>query len=218
MKIQQIETYLNSPDFQERLRGLTELNHYESAVAIPLLMSKRDDPEFIIRSFVAMGLGHQQSPESFQALLELLNCDLDPNVRAEAANSLSKYGEIAIPYLVCSFCRDFNWLVRQSILEPLMTLRHPQALYEICICALTGQEQMAQEAAIEGLAVLAGTEKQTEALQRLVELVGTPVWRTRTRVALALRKFNHPQAQAALHYLKKDQDHRVVGAALEGAI
>ncbi len=40
-----------------------------------------------------MGLGHQQSSESFQAFLELLNSDPDPNVRAEAANSLSKYGQ-----------------------------------------------------------------------------------------------------------------------------
>lgn len=218
MQIQQIQTYLNSHDFQERLRGLTELNDHESTVAIPLLISKLSDPEFIIRSFVAMGLGRQQSPESFQALVELLDHDPDPNVRAEAANSLSQYGEIAIPYLVRCFGQDCNWLVRRSILEPLISRRHPQALYDICICALSAPEQVAQEAAIEGLAGLAGTEKQTEALEQLLELVGTPVWRIRTRVALALRKFNHPQAQAALHYLKKDEDHRVVGAALEGAI
>ncbi len=69
-------------------------------MAIPLLISKLSDPEFIIRSFVAMGLGRQQSPESFQALVELLDHDPDANVRAEAANSLFQYGEIAIPDLV----------------------------------------------------------------------------------------------------------------------
>ncbi|MFM6190375.1 MAG: HEAT repeat domain-containing protein [Planktothrix sp.] len=218
MKIPQIQTCLNSHDFHERLRALTELNDYESQVAIPLLISKLSDPEFIIRSFVAMGLGRQQSPESFQALVELLNHDPDANVRAEAANSLFQYGEIAIPDLVRCFGRDFNSLVRRSILEPLMTLRHPQALYDICVCGLSAPEQMTQEAAIDGLGVLAGTEKQMDALNQLLKLVRTPVWRTRTRVALALRQFNHPQALAALQDLKKDEDHRVVGAALEGAL
>jgi HEAT repeat protein len=64
--------------------------------------------------------------------------------------------------------------------------------------------------------MLSGTTKQTEALQQLLRLVSADGWRIRSRVALALRKFDDPQAKAALNYLKKDEDHRVVGAALEG--
>ena len=49
------------------------------------------DPEFLVRSFVAMGLGNKRSDESYAALLNLMQFDKDPNVRAEASNSLSKY-------------------------------------------------------------------------------------------------------------------------------
>ncbi|MCG5059705.1 MAG: HEAT repeat domain-containing protein [Limnoraphis sp. WC205] len=216
MEIDQIQTYLNSSDSQQRLKALTELRHYDSEVAVPLLMSKLRDPEFLIRSFVAMGLGNKRSPESFEALLELLKGDHDYNVRAEAANALSKYGDIAIPHLVEAFRLDDSWLVRRSILAPLTEMSYPEALYDICSYSLTGEDQTVKEAAIDSLGMLSGTTKQTEALQQLLRLVSADGWRIRSRVALALRKFDDPQAKAALNYLKKDEDHRVVGAALEG--
>ena len=218
MNLKQLKASLNSENLGERLRALTELKHYETAVAVPLLISKLNDPELIVRSFVAMGLGQKQAPESFAALVQLLNCDRDPNVRAEAAHSLSQYGDIAIPHLVCCFCREQNWLVQRSILEPLIEAPHPEALYEICVYALAEEEQNIQNAAIQGLSALADTEKQMEALQHLLNLVGTPHWRTRVRVALALRKFSHPWAQEALQSLTTDNDHRVVGAAPVGSL
>ncbi|WP_413166713.1 HEAT repeat domain-containing protein [Capilliphycus salinus ALCB114379] len=216
MEIEQIQTYLNSSDSQQRLKGLTELRHYDSAVAVPLLMTLLADPEFLVRSFVAMGLGNKRSPESFEALEKLLKDDRDHNVRAEAANALSKYGEMAIPHLVEAFRLDESWLVRRSILAPLMEMSHPEALYQICDYGLGGDDETVREAAIDGLGTLSGTSKQTEALKQLLGLVNSESWRVRSRVALALRKFDDPQAQAALSYLKKDEDHRVVGAALEG--
>ncbi len=218
MEMDQIQTYLNSSDSQERLKALTALRHYDSTVAVPLLMSKLGDPEFLIRSFVAMGLGNKRSPESFEALVELLKSDRDHNVRAEAANALSKYGDIAIPHLVEAFRLDESWLVRRSILAPLTEMSYPDALYDICSYSLAAEDQTVQEAAIDSLGMLAGSSKQTEALQQLLSLVSADRWRIRSRVALSLRKFNDPQAKAALHYLKKDDDHRVVGAALEGCL
>lgn len=218
MNLKQLKTSLNSENLEERLRALTELKHYESAIAVPLLISKLQDRELMVRSYVAMGLGQKQSPESFEALVHLLNCDRDPNVRAEAAYSLSQYGNIAIPHLVRCFCQEQNLLVQRTILEPLIEAPHPEALYEICVYALTGAEPTIQNAAIQGLSALANTDKQMDALQHLLNLAGTPQWRTRVRVALALRKFNHPWAQEALQSLTTDTDHRVVGAALVGSM
>lgn len=218
MNLKKLKTSLNSENLEERLRALTELKGYESAVAIPLLISKLKDPELMVRSFVAMGLGQKQSPEAFEALVQLLKGDRDPSVRAEAAYALSQYGNGAIPHLVRCFCQEQNWLVQRTILEPLIERPHPEALYEICVHALTGEEQIVQNAAIQGLSALANTNKQMEALQHLLNLVGTPQWRTRVRVALALRKFNHPWAQEALQSLTADNDHRVVGAALVGSL
>ncbi|NEO01913.1 MAG: HEAT repeat domain-containing protein, partial [Moorea sp. SIO3I7] len=57
MDIRQIEISLKSPNAQDRLRALTALREYGSDVAVPLLTSKLKDPEFLVRSFVAMGLG-----------------------------------------------------------------------------------------------------------------------------------------------------------------
>ncbi|MEG4218256.1 HEAT repeat domain-containing protein [Microcoleus sp. Pol14C6] len=47
----------------------------------------------------------------------------DPNVRAEAANSLSRFGTEAIADLVAGFARDDNWLVRHSIMAQLCDRR-----------------------------------------------------------------------------------------------
>jgi HEAT repeat protein len=77
MDIHEIETMLNHLDFQYRLKAISALKDYDSDVAVPLLIGKLHDPEFLVRSFVAMGLGKQQTPESFAALLEIMKRDLD---------------------------------------------------------------------------------------------------------------------------------------------
>jgi HEAT repeat protein len=215
MEIEQITVYLNSSDSQDRLKALTELRHYDSQIAIPLLMSRLQDPEFIVRSFVAMGLGNKRSTQSYKALVKLLKSDHDYNVRAEAANALSKYGEMAIPELIEAFRKDDNWLVRRSILAPLMDMPYPDALYQVCLCGLTGDDPMVQEAAISALGVLANSEKHEEALQQLLALVSAKRWSIRLRVVQALKRFEDDSAKAALTYLSKDDDHRVVGAVLE---
>ncbi len=92
MGINQIQLYQTSSDSQDRLKALTELRNYDSGIAVPLLKTKQRDPEFIVHSFVAMGLGNKRTPESFQVLLEMMKNAPDYNVRAETANSLSKFG------------------------------------------------------------------------------------------------------------------------------
>ncbi|NEP11823.1 MAG: HEAT repeat domain-containing protein [Symploca sp. SIO1A3] len=218
MDIHQIEAALNSPNSNDRLKALTELRNYSSEVAVPLLTSKLQDPEFVVRSFVAMGLGKKRTEASFSALLELMRLDRDPNVRAEAANSLSLFGQVAASHLVQAFQRDKHWLLRRSILAALMDMEYPEALFDVCICALVGEEPTVKEAAIDGLSFLAGSPKHTDALQQLLALTDSEWWRIRWRVARALRRFDEPKARDALNRLKQDEDHRVVGAALESLL
>ncbi|MGD1809763.1 HEAT repeat domain-containing protein [Dapis sp. BLCC M126] len=218
MEINQIQVYLNSSDSQERLKALTELRNYESEIAVPLLKTRQRDPEFLVRSFVAMGLGNKRTSEGFRILLEMMKNDTDYNVRAEAANSLSKFGEEAIPLLVEKFRQDDNWLVRRSILAPLIDMPFPEALYEVCICAIAGEDITVQEVAISALGTLAGTKKETEALQQLLAFVNAEFWNIRLRAAQGLSKFDDPQAKAALNYLSKDENHRVVAVALESLL
>jgi len=218
MNISKIEAALSSSDSTDRLKAIAQLRGYNPKQAVPLLRSKLRDPEFLVRSFVAMGLGRQQTPESFTALLELMKCDRDPNVRAEAANSLSMFGKIAASHLVLAFHQDDHWLVRRSILAALCEMPCPEELFDVCVCGLAGEDLTVREAAIDGFGVLAGGNKQAEVLQQLLPLVSSSEWRIRARVARALRKFDHPQAKSAISYMMKDEDHRVVAAALESSL
>jgi len=218
MNIYQIEAALSSSDSNARLKAIAQLRGYNPKQAVPLLRSKLRDPEFLVRSFVAMGLGRQQTPESFTALLELMKCDRDPNVRAEAANSLSMFGKIAASHLGKAFHQDDHWLVRRSILAALCEMPCPEELLDVCVCGLAGEDLTVREAAIDGFGVLASGNKQGEALQQLLPLVSSSEWRLRARVARALRKFDRPQAKSAISYMMKDEDHRVVAAALESSL
>jgi HEAT repeat protein len=219
MELHQIQTALNSSNSQDRLKAVTALKDHSSEDAVPLLMSKINDPDFLVRSFVAMGLGRKQSPDSFPALLELLKRDPDPNVRSEAANSLSYAGQVAISHLVIAFHQDDHWLLRRSIIAALADLGHPEALLEVCLCGLDGDDLTVTEASIEGLACLANTPKQQAALQTLLPLIASPQWRIRRKVAWALQKFADSEAaQEALQTLSQDQDHRVVAALLENRL
>ena len=122
MEISEIEAALQSSDSQDRMRAITALRKCDSAIALPMLLTKVEDPEFMVRSFVAMGLRQIQTAESFAALLKMMQFDRDPNVRAEAANSVSRFGTEAISHLVEAFRRDDNWLVRRSIMAPTKTM------------------------------------------------------------------------------------------------
>lgn len=218
MELNQIESYLESSDPQQRLKAIVELRQYNSEVAVPLLLSKVRDREFLIRSFVAMGLGRKQSADSFAALLELMQRDRDPNVRSEASNSLSFYGEVAVSHLVATFFRDEHWLVRRSILAALIELNCPEELFEVCVCGIEGEDPTVQEASIAALGILAGTTKQDAALEKLLSLVTASWWRLRAQVARSVGKFNDPRVEEALLKLRQDEDHRVVGAVLENSL
>ncbi|MEG4352343.1 HEAT repeat domain-containing protein [Microcoleus sp. LAD1_D3] len=73
--------------------------------------------------FVAMGCRQTQTAEALAALLKMMQFDRDPNVPAEAANSLSMFGSEAIADLVAAFRGDDNLLVRRSIMAPLCDRR-----------------------------------------------------------------------------------------------
>jgi HEAT repeat protein len=218
MEISQIQTCLESSDPQDRMRAITALRFYDAEVAVPLLMERINDPEIIIRSFVAMGLGRKQTSRAFAALLELLQYDRDTNVRAEAANSLSMYGEAAVPYLMQAFQQNSQWVIRVSILVVLAELNCPEVLLEVCLQGLADFDFTVRDVAIDQLPYLVGTPQEQAALQQLLFLAQSDRWQTRRQVALALRKFTAQPAQAALLQLRQDQDYRVVGATLEALV
>ena len=218
MDLNQIKTDLDSSDPQQRMKAITGLRDYEADIAVPLLKNHIKDKEFLVRSFVAMGFGKKQNADSFAALLEMMKFDSDPNVRAEAANSLSYYGDVAASHLVLMFERDVHWLVRRSIIAALADMDCPQELFEVCLLGIDGEDQTVRESCIRCLSRFANTDKQEAALEKLLSLVEAQLWRDRMQTAKSLGKFNHPQAIDALNKLKEDPDHRVVGAVLESLV
>ncbi|MEH2272745.1 MAG: HEAT repeat domain-containing protein [Nostoc sp.] len=215
MEIHKIQAELKNPDFHYRLKAIAALNDYESEVAVPLLTSKLHDSEFLVRSFVARGLGNQQSAESFAALMQIMKFDDTPNVRAEAANSLSLFGRVAVSHLVLAYYQDDHWLVRRSILAAIAEMDCPEELFDICVQGLKDEDFTVQESSVDGLALLADSNQHPAALSQILTLVNDESWRMRVRVSYALKRFDEPEAKAALNQLRQDEDHRVVGAALE---
>ena len=218
MELDRIETYLDSPNPQNRMKAITELRHYEPGLVVPLLKRRMHDREFVIRSFVAIGLGYKQTDEAFELLLDLIEHDKDYNVRAEAANSLSKYGDRAIPHLVKLFQQDSHWLVRQSIFAAVELTQHPEILLELSSLGLKGEDPVVKQTAIASLGQLAKTAHSSSALELLISATNSEEGAIRVQVARVLKNFDDPKAQAALLKLRQDADYRVVGATLEGLV
>jgi HEAT repeat protein len=215
MDIHEIETALQNPDFQYRLKAISALKDQPPDIAVPILRGSLNDPEFLVRTFVARGLGSQRTSESFAALLQMIKLDNTPNVRAEAANSLSLFGQVSAASLVAAFFQDDHWLVQRSILGALTEMDCPAELWEVCIHGISCDDMTVQESAVDALGSLAQTSQHAAVLTQLLTLVTHPNDRMRQRVAYALQHFEEPAAKAALHQLREDGSHQVVGAALE---
>ncbi|WP_235006713.1 HEAT repeat domain-containing protein [Calothrix rhizosoleniae] len=68
------------------------------------------------------------------------------------------------------------------------------------------------------LGQLAKTPQASSALEVLIEAANSSEGAIRAQVAIVLRHFDDPEAQAALMKLRQDSDYRVVGATLEGLV
>ncbi len=215
MDLQQIETDLQNPDFQYRTKAVSALREYPPEVAVPLLSKYLNDPEFLVRSFIARELGYQKTSEAFAALLQLLEFDNTPNVQAEAANSLSLFGRLAASHLVKSFVTNDHWLLRRSILAGMMDMDCPEELHEACSIGLAGDDLTVMADALGGLASLASSVYRSDALTQILSCKDHESSYIRIRVAYGLKQFDEPVAKEALALLRQDINHRVVGATME---
>ena len=223
MELTEIKAKIFSEDPQDRMKAITALKDFGPDVAVPLLLQRKDDKEFMIRSFVAMGLGHKQSDLAYEALIQIVRTDNDPNVRSEAANSLSKYGVVALPLLIEAFNANDHWLMRLSlfpILEELAIAEQlsAQDFYQICITSLNDKDVMVKAAGIAGMQQFVGTDYEADAIALLEPFVSAERWYLRRQVALSLKAFPSKSTDSMVAILRRDEDHRVVAATLEGLV
>ena len=218
MDFPQIQSFLDSPNPQLRMKAITELRHHEPAVVVPLLKQRINDGKFLVRSFVAMGLGYKRNDEAFEALLNIIDNETDHNVIAEAANSLAKFGPQSIPHLVKVFEEKSHWLVRQSIFAALEDLDDPELLLKLCLLGFQGDDVTVAMSSLVNLRRLKETAKLSEALDIALQAAQHSNGLIRASAARTLRHFGGPEAQTALAELQQDSDYRVVRAVLEGLL
>lgn len=215
MDIPEIKSLLKSEDPQDRLRGLVALKDFDPDEAVPILIEQRQDSAFLVRSFVAMGLGRKRNDAAYTALLEMLPVETDQNVKSEIANSLGLYGSRAVETLVNLFYENDNWLVRRSILAIMPEMESPDQLLKIALSSLESSDETIVQAGISTLAMLADTPQAQQALDALLPILKADQWRSRMYLAYALKSFDQPAAKSALTQLRQDSHHKVVAAALE---
>jgi HEAT repeat protein len=192
MDLELIKQAIVSGDPSRSMPALVGLRAVEVEQAVPLLLLGLEQEVFMVRSLSCAGLGQKRNEAGWQALVEALRHDGDPNVRAEAANALVSHGVArAWPQVREAFERDGQWLVRCSILS-----------------ALAEQPEMGPAALLE-LAQLAVADGDGSVRVGGTEILGRLV-----------REATEPQITAAarelLVALQQDGDHRVVAAALNG--
>ncbi|MEM9214125.1 MAG: HEAT repeat domain-containing protein [Cyanobacteria bacterium P01_F01_bin.150] len=215
MDLQQIQIYLRSDNPRDRMKGITELRHHEPEDVVPLLKQRMHDQEFMVRSFVAMGLGYKRNQEGFEALLDILEYETDPNVIAEASNSLARFGQSSVPHLQQIFREHPHWLVRQSIFAAFEDIDDPKTLLEFCQLGLDDKELVVRFAAISNLSQLSGTVHEQDAFNLLKDIIRSDSSKLRSRAARSLTRFESTEAKELLQVLRQDDDHRVVAATLE---
>ncbi|WP_404790076.1 HEAT repeat domain-containing protein [Altericista sp. CCNU0014] len=218
MQLDEVKALLDSENPQKRMSAIVALRQYEETIAVPLLVSQLNDSEFIIRSFAAIGLGHKQTPQGFEVLVDVLQHDRDANVRSEAANSLARYGKQALPHLMKAAEADDHWLLQLSVLPVVAELNCPDELYILCMRALEHSDPVVQCLGLEHLGYLEGSARHDDALETLLIWAESENWLLRKQVALTLRQFKGLFSQNALLRLRQDDDYRVVAATLEGLI
>jgi HEAT repeat protein len=218
MQLDEVKALLESDNPQKRMSAITALRQYKEEIAVPLLASQINDPELIIRSFAAIGLGHKRTPEGFEVLVNVLRYEREANVRSEAANSLSRYGKQALPYLMKAAETDDHWLVQLSILPVVAELNCPEELYILCTTALEHMDPVVQCVGLEHLGYLEGSVKHEDALETLLIWAESENWMLRRQAALTLHQFQGIYVQKALQRLRQDEDYRVVAATLESLL
>jgi HEAT repeat protein len=190
--LQQLQAAIASGDPARAMPALANLRLVPEEQAIPLLLLGLEQEGFTVRCLSCAGLGVKRNEAGWQALVEVLQHDQDPNVRAEAANALASYGlERAWPLLKAVFSRDQQWLLRCSVLAALAEQPSIPAAWLLELATLAIEDT-------DGTVRVGGTE----ILGRLVR-----DWPGDAEAH---------QARQLLQQLQQDPDHRVVAAALNG--
>jgi HEAT repeat protein len=198
-----VSALLSSPDFGDRLRGVTQLRQLEPNIAFSLVVPLVEDVHPRVRySAVSQlaSLGQQDRVRSLVLLRTRLQ-DSEPDVQAAAADSLGALGlKEAFEDLQKLYQTSSEWLVSFSIVAALGALGDPRG-FDLLVDALESNNEMLQTVAIGSLGELG----DPRAASLIAPYASHPDWQIRFRVAQALGVFKLPEYRSTLETLAKDE-------------
>jgi HEAT repeat protein len=209
--LEQLSIQLHSQNVKDRVLAMIELQkeRIPALEALPLMKLALADDNIQIRGMAVFSLGIKPTPANLSLLVQVLEGDNDPNMRAIAAGALGYLEDKrAFEPLRHAFYEDSHWLVQFSAAVALGNLKDLQAT-AVLLEALDSQHILLQEGAIAAL----GEIGAVETLDRLLQFVDAKDWLLRKRLAEALGNLPAPQSQAALTFLQGDSNPMVAEAA-----
>ncbi len=203
--MEDLQARLQSPDFRERVRALLTLRTATPEIVAPLAALTIQDTHVQMRSYTCMLLGKKPSETAFQLLVQTLQYDLDPGVRADAAGALGAIGDPrGYELLAHTYYEDTEWIVRYSALVSLGNLGDVRG-FDLIASALNSENDLFSQAAIGALGEL-GDER---AVPLLLPFVASEDWMIRQKIGMALGNIGGTKAQEVLRYLAKDPNDQV---------
>lgn len=215
----ELEQNLRAAGLYQRWAAVNELTTHPAAVAVPIFKRLLVEKDVGLRRLAVIGLGKHRSDETFEALQSILESGGDPIILAEAANSIFDFGDVAIPILQQLFDRSSQaaqWQIRQTVISLLVETEYYDVLLAVATSALSDETKAIQELGILALKQVLRSPLQESALALLATLADDPDWHIRWCTAISLHDCPEPQARQLIAQLQRDEDFRVVGAALEG--
>jgi HEAT repeat protein len=182
--INDLLTYLQSEDVQNRRQAAIELARTADDRATDALLQALNDPDATVRANVAAALGQHRVSQAVEPLLELLQHDPDDIVRERAATALAQIGDAsAVPVLIDTL-DDSNTWVRNRIAYVLGASDDPRAV-EPLIVLLNHENPDTRGVAAWALGALG----DPRALDPLRGLLGDNIASVRGNAAWALGEF-----------------------------
>jgi HEAT repeat protein len=215
----EIEHNLRAAGLYQRWTAMNELATYPATVAVPIFKRLLTEKDVGLRRMAIVGLGKHLGDETFEVLQAILESGGDPIILAEAANSIFDFGDVAIPILQQLFDRSSQaaqWQIRQTVISLLVETEYYDVLLAVATSALSDETKAIQELGILALKQVLRSPLQESALELLATLADNPDWHIRWCTAISLHDCPEPQARQLIAQLQRDEDFRVVGAALEG--
>jgi HEAT repeat protein len=209
--LEQLAALLRSQNVKDRVLAMIELQKegIPALDALPLMKQALADENTQIRGMAVFSLGIKPTPANLSLLVQVLEGDDDPNMRAIAAGALGYLEDSrAFAPLRHAFYEDSHWLVQFSAAIALGNLKDLQAT-AVLLEALDHQHVLLQEAAIAAL----GEIGAVETLESLLKFVDAEDWLLRKRLAETLGNLPDARSQSALKFLQGDNNPLVAEAA-----